>query len=67
MEKIIVVLYKNEHNPRLIELMQGLFPECEIHTVPVNGDSMEMDANNSARGDPEADGGRGVDEEERRC
>lgn len=51
MEEIVIVVSKGENRSRLIEWIKALFPECEVHTVTPNGESVETDANDSSSGE----------------
>ena len=52
MEKIVVVTNKTGNDKALIELLNALFPECEIYTFSGYRDGLETQSNDSSQGNP---------------
>jgi hypothetical protein len=45
MEKIVIVVNKQEQRYLLLELIREFFPECEVQTIPFDGDSRKEVSN----------------------
>lgn len=59
MEKIVILTKGTAHDPGLIELLNDLFPDCEICTVSSNRESPEACPNHSLSEFVMPDGRRG--------
>ena len=55
MEKIVVVTKGKENDHTLIELLNALFPECEIRIVSLNSEGLETCTNDSLSGHSKTD------------
>ena len=55
MEKIVVFTKETDNDHTLIELLNALFPECEIRTVSLNSEGIETCPNDSSSGRSKTD------------